>query len=66
VIDVFVDALDLAEMTADGVGCAKGELRCRELDRETEVQTDFLAPFWGFFSVGHFAADERKFGRHVK
>jgi hypothetical protein len=37
-----------------------------ELDRETEVQTNFLHLFWGLFSVGHFAANDRKFGRHVK
>jgi len=34
--------------TADGVGCAKGEFRCSELDRETEVQTNFLHLFGDF------------------
>ena len=38
----------------------------RELDCETEVQTRFLHLFGDFFSAGHFAAHERKFGRHLK
>jgi hypothetical protein len=34
--------------TADGAGCVKGEFRYRELDRETEVQTNFLHLFEDF------------------
>jgi hypothetical protein len=30
------------------------------------VQTKILAPYWGFFSTGHFAGHERKFGRDFK
>jgi hypothetical protein len=48
-----------------GIGWSR-HFAARELDRETEVQTKILAPLWGFFSAGHFAAHERKFGRHLK
>ena len=27
---------------------------------------EILAPYWGFFSTGHFAGHERKFGRDFK
>ena len=30
------------------------------------MQTKILAPYWGFFSTGHFAGHERKFGRDFK
>src|SRR5712672_606497 len=48
-----------------GIGWSR-HFAARELDRETEVQTKILAPLWGFFSAGHFAAHERKFGRLLK
>ena len=41
-------------MIGDGLptasGVPKGEFRCRELDRETEVQTNFLHLFGDFLS----------------
>jgi hypothetical protein len=27
---------------------------------------EIVAPYWGFFSTGHFAGDERKFGQDFK
>ena len=30
------------------------------------MQTKIFAPYWGFFSTGHFAGHERKFGRDFK
>src|SRR6266566_1770619 len=31
-----------------------------------QVVSQILAPCWGFFSTGHFAAHERNFGRNFK
>ena len=30
------------------------------------MQPKILAPYWGFFSAGHFAGHERKFGQDFK
>src|ERR1035437_2494506 len=57
-----------------GVDCAgparkKKEIKIRQEWNRTAgewVQTKIFAPYWGFFSTGHFAGHERKSGRDFK
>jgi len=51
---------------ANGLPSRWIEAAIEEPDRGEWVQTKILAPYWGFFSTGHFAGHERKFGRDFK
>src|SRR5436190_5044485 len=49
-----------------GADCRKGANYGLKTGPVRQVASQILAPCWGFFSTGHFAAHERNFGRHFK